>query len=141
MGQKVLGNRCFKESIWKKPYFCLFNKMIYPENFENKIGFDRIRNLLSEKCLSPMGLEMVEAMQFSTSFDYLENELSATREFQQVLTFEDFFPAENYYRISDTLNKIRIEGTFPEVQEVYDLKTDTRNCPFDTEFFQKQGSG
>jgi DNA mismatch repair protein MutS2 len=96
--------------------------MIYPENFENKIGFDRIRNLLSEKCLSPMGLEMVEAMQFSTSFDYLENELSATREFQQVLTFEDFFPAENYYRISDTLNKIRIEGTFPEVQEVYDLK-------------------
>jgi DNA mismatch repair protein MutS2 len=122
MGQKVLGNRCFKESIWKKPYFCLFNKMIYPENFENKIGFDRIRNLLSEKCLSPMGLEMVEAMQFSTSFDYLENELSATREFQQVLTFEDFFPAENYYRISDTLNKIRIEGTFPEVQEVYDLK-------------------
>jgi DNA mismatch repair protein MutS2 len=122
MGQKVLGNRCFKESIWKKPYFCLFIKMIYPENFENKIGFDRIRNLLSEKCLSPMGLEMVEAMQFSTSFEYLENELSATREFQQVLTFEDFFPAENYYRISDTLNKIRIEGTFPEVQEVYDLK-------------------
>jgi DNA mismatch repair protein MutS2 len=96
--------------------------MIYPENFENKIGFDRIRNLLSEKCLSPMGLEMVEAMQFSTNFEYLENELSATREFQQVLTFEDFFPAENYYRISDTLNKIRIEGTFPEVQEVYDLK-------------------
>jgi DNA mismatch repair protein MutS2 len=96
--------------------------MIYPENFENKIGFDRIRNLLSEKCLSPMGLEMVEAMQFSSDFEYLENELSATREFQQVLNFEDFFPAENYYRISDTLNKIRIEGTFPEVQEVYDLK-------------------
>jgi hypothetical protein len=38
-------------------------------------------------------------MQFSTNYEYLENELSATREFQQVLTFEDFFPAENYYRI------------------------------------------
>lgn len=96
--------------------------MIYPENFENKIGFDRIRSLLSEKCLSPMGLEKVDNIRFTDDYENISHELSATHEFQQILQFEDFFPAEHYYKISDSLNKIRIEGTFPELQEVFDLK-------------------
>jgi DNA mismatch repair protein MutS2 len=96
--------------------------MIYPENFENKIGFDRIRTLLCEKCLSPMGLEKVDAIEFIVDFDNLSHKLSSTYEFQQILLFEDLFPSEHYYKISDCLNKIRIEGTFPEVQEVFDLK-------------------
>jgi DNA mismatch repair protein MutS2 len=96
--------------------------MIYPENFEIKIGFDRIRNLLSEKCLSPMGADMADAISFIDDFDTLSNNLSTTFEFQQLLQFEDFFPSDHYYRISDCLAKIRIEGTFPEVQEVFDMK-------------------
>jgi DNA mismatch repair protein MutS2 len=66
--------------------------MIYPENFENKIGFDRIRNMLSEKCLSPMGLEKVNNIKFIDDFEVLNHKLSATYEFQQILIFEDFFP-------------------------------------------------
>lgn len=96
--------------------------MIYPENFEGKIGFDRIRKLLVEKCLSPMGIEKVEELKLSSNFDFLENELAATDEFQKILDFEDFFPSENYYRISDTIAKIKIAGTFPEIQEVFDMK-------------------
>ncbi|HEX2977102.1 MAG TPA: endonuclease MutS2, partial [Bacteroidales bacterium] len=96
--------------------------MIYPGNFENKIGFDRIRRLLSEKCLSPMGLEKVDEIRFLDDFNAIDHQLSATWEFQQILTFEDFFPSENYFRISGMLVKIRIEGTFPEVQEVFDLR-------------------
>jgi DNA mismatch repair protein MutS2 len=96
--------------------------MIYPDNFETKIGFDRIRKLLSERCLSPMGLEMVDNIVFINDFDSLTNLLSATYEFQQILQFEDFFPSEHYYKISDCLNKIRVEGTFPEVSELFDLK-------------------
>ncbi|HUX97139.1 MAG TPA: Smr/MutS family protein [Bacteroidales bacterium] len=96
--------------------------MIYPENFESKIGFDRIRSMLKENCLSPMGIEMVDNLNFSDDFDFLSHELSATYEFQQLLQLEEKFPSEHYYKISDSLNKIRIEGTFPEVHEVFDLK-------------------
>jgi DNA mismatch repair protein MutS2 len=96
--------------------------MIYPENFEYKIGFDRIRLLLSEKCLSPMGLEKVDSIEFIDDYDSLKDILSATFEFQQILQFEDFFPDEHYYKISDCLNKIRVEGTFPEIREVFDIK-------------------
>ena len=112
--------------------------MIYPENFEYKIGFDRIRNLLSEKCLSPMGIEKVNAIKFIDNFEQLSHKLSATYEFQQILIFEDFFPSEHYYKISDCLNKIRIEGTFPEVQEVFDLKRSLETVKTILNFFRNK---
>ncbi|MBI5011239.1 MAG: endonuclease MutS2, partial [Bacteroidia bacterium] len=112
--------------------------MIYPDNFESKIGFDRIRSLLKEKCLSPMGLEKIDNIQFSVDFDSLSRELSATYEFQQILTLEDFFPSEHYYKISGSLNKIRIEGTFPEVQEVFDLKRSLETVKTILNFFRSK---
>ena len=33
--------------------------MIYPSNFEQKTGFDKVRKLVAEKCLSPLGEERV----------------------------------------------------------------------------------
>jgi DNA mismatch repair protein MutS2 len=112
--------------------------MIYPENFESKIGFDRIRNLLKEKCLSPMGLEKVDTICFSNDFQFLSHELSATYEFQQILQLEDFFPSEHYYKISDSLNKIRVEGMFPEIQEVYDLKRSLETVKSILNFFRSK---
>jgi len=114
--------------------------MIYPENFEYKIGFDRIRNLLREKCLSPMGLEKVDSIEFIGDYEQLSHILSATYEFQQILVFEDFFPSEHYYKISDCLNKIRIEGTFPEVQEVFDLKRSLETVKTILNFFKSKDS-
>jgi DNA mismatch repair protein MutS2 len=110
--------------------------MIYPDNFENKIGFDRIRTLLRERCLSPMGLEKVDNLRFIDNYEHLLQMLSATSEFQQILIFEIQFPSEHYYKISDCLNKIRIEGTFPEVQEVFDLKRSLETVKTILNFFR-----
>ena len=112
--------------------------MIYPENFENKIGFDRIRSMLSEKCLSLMGMEKVDTVRFMDDFSDLSLKLSATFEFQQILQFEDFFPSEHYYKISDCLNKIRIEGTFAEVSEVFDLKRSIETVKGILHFFKNR---
>lgn len=110
--------------------------MIYPDNFEYKIGFDRIRDLLKERCLSPMGIEKVDSISYSDDYEFLTKELSATYEFQQILTLENFFPSEHYYKISDCLNKIRIEGTFPEVQEIFDLKRSLETVKTILNFFR-----
>ena len=96
--------------------------MVYPENFESKIGFDRIREMISSRCISPMGIKAASEIIFMTDMEKVNNELSKTSEFQQILMFEEPFPSENYFDISATLDKIRIEGTFPEIHEVYDLK-------------------
>ena len=96
--------------------------MIYPNNFESKIGFDRVRELLKERCLSPMGAEKVDAVSFTGDYVKIISELEVTAEFQQVLKFGENFPDENYFPVSDALNKIRVEGTFPEIREIFDLK-------------------
>ena len=96
--------------------------MIYPDNFELKVGFDRIRELLKEKCLSTMGIKRIDEICFNDNAEKISRELAITFEFQQVLKFEENFPSDNYFNISDSLEKIRVEGTFPEVREVFDLK-------------------
>jgi len=110
--------------------------MLYPSNFETKIGFDRIRELLKEKCLSPMGTEKVDSIHFSDNIDSVSVWLSSTAEFQHLLHFEENFPADNYYNISECLNKIRIEGTFPEVREVFDLKRSLETIKSILHFFK-----
>jgi DNA mismatch repair protein MutS2 len=121
-------------------FYLLSLIMIYPENFEYKIGFDRIRLLLREKCLSPMGQEKVDNIEFTDDYDYLSVKLTSTFEFQQILQFEDFFPNEHYYKISDCLNKIRIEGTFPDVQEIFDLKRSLETVKTILNFFRNKDS-
>ena len=74
--------------------------MIYPDNFETKIGFDRIRELLKEKCLSPMGIEKVDGIRFGADPAVISEQLSATYEFQQLLIFEENFPSDNYFSFS-----------------------------------------
>ena len=46
--------------------------MIYPQNFEQKIGFDQIRQLLKDKCLSTLGEEKVSDMGFSEQYEVVE---------------------------------------------------------------------
>ncbi|MFZ0282277.1 MAG: Smr/MutS family protein, partial [Bacteroidales bacterium] len=112
--------------------------MIYPENFELKTGFDRIRQLLSEYCLSPMGLDLVETTGFNTVKESIVFKINATYEFQQLLILEDNFPSEHYYKVDDCLNKIRIAGSFPEVQEVFDLKRSLETVKAIINFFKKK---
>ena len=42
--------------------------MIYPQNFEQKTEFDKVRRLISDKCLSPLGQERVAEMEFSADY-------------------------------------------------------------------------
>lgn len=112
--------------------------MIYPDNFETKIGFDRIRQLLSDNCLSPMGNKQVDHIRYETDSEIIAFKLSATYEFQQILQFEEYFPSEHYFDLSGSLNKIRIAGSFPEIQEVFDLKRSVETVKAIINFFKKK---
>jgi len=112
--------------------------MIYPDNFEAKIGFDRIRQLLSDNCLSPMGKDLVNSIILGTNREAISLKLSATYEFQQILQFDDYFPSENYFDLTASLNKIRVPGSFPEVQDVFDLKRSVETVKAIISFFKKK---
>ena len=112
--------------------------MIYPENFEIKVGFDRIRKLLAENCLSPMGVELIDSISFLTDPEAISFKLSATYEFQTLLQFESYFPSENFFEISGSLKKIKVAGSFPEVHEVFDLKRSLETVRAILNFFKKK---
>ena len=58
--------------------------MIYPQNFEQKIGFDEIRTLLMGHCLSTLGIERVGQMKFLTDLHLLRELQEQTREFLRI---------------------------------------------------------
>lgn len=74
--------------------------MIYPQSFEPKIGFDHIRQLLKEQCLSTLGEEYVTDMAFSDNFNEVENRLNLVTEFIHIIQEEDNFPAQ-FFSICD----------------------------------------
>ncbi len=85
-----------------------------------------------------MGLDLVETTGFNTVKESIVFKINATYEFQQLLRFEDNFPSEHYYKVDDCLNKIRIAGSFPEVQEVFDLKRSLETVKAIINFFKKK---
>ena len=96
--------------------------MIYPQNFEQKIGFDQIRQLLKEKCLSTLGEERVMDMAFSDHFGEVEERLDQVTEFVRILQEEDNFPAQYFFDVRPSLKRIRVEGMYLDEQELFDLR-------------------
>ena len=71
--------------------------MIYPQNFEQKIGFDSIRQLLKERCLSTLGEERVSDMAFSESYEKINRRLEEVSEFIRIIQEEDEFDDQNCF--------------------------------------------
>ena len=96
--------------------------MIYPKNFEQKIGFTEIRTLLRERCLSPLGKERVDEMSFSTDAGQINTWMEEIREFRRIQEGQDDFPLDNFFDVRESVSRIRLEGTHMEVEELFDLK-------------------
>ena len=96
--------------------------MIYPNNFEQKIGFDEIRELLKARCLSTLGKEKVDEMTFSTDAAVVNEWLSQVREFRRLQEEKDDFPMQYFFDVRESVKRIRLENTHLEENEVWDLR-------------------
>lgn len=96
--------------------------MVFTTNVETKIGFDKIRLLLVNNCLSPLGIKKVDAISVSTNHEWILEQLNLTNEFVKILVNEEDFPIDSYFDIHESLSKIATEGTFIEVQELFKLR-------------------
>lgn len=96
--------------------------MIYPLNFEQKIGFDHVRQLLKGKCLSSLGIEKIEDMDFSGDFNIINCRLDQVVEFMRILQEEDDFPCQYFFDVRPSLRRIKVEGMYMDEQELFDLR-------------------
>ena len=115
--------------------------MIYPSNFEQKTGFDKVRLLVSDKCLSPLGKERVADMSFSTDFAFISNELDLVDEFVKIQQGETDFPANYFFDVRYSLKRIRPEGTWMDEKELFDLKRSLQTIHDIIRFFQPDEDG
>jgi len=96
--------------------------MIYPQNFEQKIGFDQIRQLVKGKCLSTLGMERVDEMAFSDDYREIDRRLEQVMEFISILQREDDFPSRYFFDVRPSLKRIRVEGLYMDESELFDLR-------------------
>jgi DNA mismatch repair protein MutS2 len=96
--------------------------VIYPNNFEHKLGFDEIRRLLKERCLSTLGKEKVDEITFSTNADAINEQLAQVREFRRLKEEKDDFPMQYFFDVRESIMRIRLENTHLEEDEVWDLR-------------------
>ena len=111
---------------------------IYPDNFENKIGFDKIRELLFSRCLSEMGKEHTADCHFSSDPQLIVKQLDETVEFQRIIRDELNFPTGYFIDMRSVLRKSRILGTFLEVFELFDLKRSLETVRAIANFFKEK---
>ncbi|MBQ3737573.1 MAG: Smr/MutS family protein [Bacteroidales bacterium] len=96
--------------------------MIYPTNFEQKIGFVSVRQMLSEHCISAMGLENVEKMAFSSDSAFILKSLEQTEEFIGLLQTGVPFPMRDFHDLREAFHNIQIDGTCLSVEDLFALK-------------------
>ena len=91
---------------------------------EAKIGFDKIRRIISDRCLTDYAVERVAGEEFSNDAAVIERRLRLTDEMRLVMMFEENFPTTGYI---DTpfLDSLEKPGSCIDVLSLGKLKTAT----------------
>ena len=112
--------------------------MIHPENFEQKIGFNHIREDLKGHCISAMGLERAEAMGFSNDKEAIERSLDQTMEFVQLLQNGVPFPVRDYHDLREEFLHIKIPGTSISLEGLFAMKPSLTALSYILKFGQSE---
>ncbi len=113
--------------------------MLYPQNIEIKLGFDKIRERLNELCISTLGRSFVEKVRFSDNYDLIQKMIRQVDEMKNILQFEPTaFPSQNYLDVNYQLSKAAIEGAFLTEEEFFNVKLSLRTIQECLRFFDKK---
>ncbi len=95
--------------------------MIYPKNFENKIGFDTVRAEIERRCISSLGSSHCGEMHFSSKYDEVVTWLNQANEFLSILQSEKEFPLNHFFDVRPALKAITTPGSFITEANLFDL--------------------
>ncbi|MGW8314109.1 MAG: endonuclease MutS2 [Bacteroidales bacterium] len=110
--------------------------MIYPEQFETKIGFDRIRDLVRSHCLFEPGRERVDRMGFMIDPESIEQELNLVEEFTAICEHGEEFPIQHFIDNREALRKAQVENAYLLAGEVFNLSRTLDNIRAILHFFK-----
>jgi len=109
--------------------------VIYPSTFEKKIGFDTVRENIKQLCISPLGIERVSSMAFSTDFAIMSSRLNGVAEMMSILASDSGFTIGNIHDATPQLKAIRVEGTFIPASELHKVRRSLEAIDVISSFF------
>ncbi len=115
--------------------------MIYPENFESKIGFDTIRRQCLAHCTMERSRAMLSAEGFSTSRREVACRQELADEMRRMLCMESSAPTDEFSDVGDIVDKIRVEGTFLDVAELVRLGKTLASADATVRFVRSRSEG
>lgn len=115
--------------------------MIYPDKFEQKIGFNEIRTLLKGRCLSALGTEWVDKhLRFMTNVDDIQRALDEVREFKMFSEQTEDDVETEFFDVREPLLRIRPERTYLEELDLFNLKRSMKSVLSYVKFFTQRVS-
>ncbi len=96
--------------------------MIYPGNFESKIGFDSIRKEVERRCISSLGSSYCAKMRMSANRADVELKLNQTNEFLTILQSKKDFPVSYFFDMRVHLKGLTAPGSFITTENLFDLR-------------------
>ena len=90
---------------------------------ESKLGFDRVRDIISNRCMTDYAAQRVSTEQFSTDGSIISKRLQLTDEMRLVLMFEENFPTTGYIDALPFLEPLQQDGYCLDVLSLGKLKT------------------
>ena len=125
--------------------FCIFAilktiNVIYPSDFENKIGFSHIRERLNTLCISEMGKEFVGKMCFCTDVDEIHTHLRLIQDFETLMQDGVPFPVRDYNDLREEFKHLSIDGTVISLESMFALKPTLSALSYIFKFFKSEAS-
>ena len=108
---------------------------------ESKIGFDQVRRIISDRCLTEYASGRVMSEEFSTDAGIIRTRLNLTDEMRLVLMFEENFPTTGYIDAIPFLEPLSREGSSIDVLSLAKLKTTLDTMRKVTGFFSGMKDG
>jgi DNA mismatch repair protein MutS2 len=82
----------------------------FPESALGQLEFDKIRDLLAEKCKSAYAKEKAASLRIHTRLDFIQVELQRTSEFKSLLEQGQHFPIEDNLNLSREIKLLGLSG-------------------------------
>lgn len=95
--------------------------MLYPENCQDRLGFNEVKQLVHQHCLSTMGQALVNKMQVMTKHEQINKFLRQTYEFKSILINQEPLQISTFFDIKILADKIRVEGTYLIEEELFQI--------------------
>jgi len=96
------------------------------KNIEQKLGFDRIRQMVAEQCTNALAVRMADEMHFMTDYEPLSHELKLVEEMRQIVLMESGFPQQDFIDLTPILTHLRVGNTVIPLESLFDLKLSLR---------------